>query len=235
MKYTSLKKILSLILVLVLALSLTACGTETPAEEVSDPETEVTAPEVSEESSEEAEESEEESKLVIEETGDISGFDAEELNSEASEEVSTDLTDEGYDLFLPAVTENEDFNAVFARNDIDMAYYDVATDSGSTTAIVRASNKAAAQWQTVIENAYDELKSTAEDTAATEKDQNDWNANVDAAVQAIKDKAGDDGLANITVSYEIMLLYREKAGQLLEQIYAITGELDLTAEVEPVG
>lgn len=230
MKYTNTKKILSLILALILALSLVACGNDAPAEETSEPESETTSTEVSEESTEEV--SINDTEVDLEPTGDISGFDASELNStiEESEEVSTELTEEAYDLFLPTVTENEAFNAVFSRNDIDMAYYEVASDSGSTTAIVRASNKAASQWQTVIENAYEELKSVSADPSEAEKDQNDWNAAVDAAVQKIKDDAGDDGLANITVSYEIMLLYREKAGQLLEQIYAITGELDLTAE-----
>ena len=229
MKYTNIKKIISLILALILSLSLAACGTETTAGETSETESETTSTEVSEESKEDV--TVNDAEVNLDKTGNISGFDAGDLNSTAEEsETSTELTEEAYDIFLPTVTENEDFNTAFSHNEIDMAYYEVASDSGSTTAIVRASNKAAAQWQDVIENAYEELKTVSADTAAVEADQNDWNANVDASVQAIKDKAGDDGLTNITVSYEIMLLYRAKAGQLLEQIYAVTGELDLTVE-----
>lgn len=226
-------RITSLLMALIMVFSMAACGTNEG--DVSDEVTEVSEtselPPVSEEvSEEESEEESEESQELHEPSGtEVSGL------FEESSEVSEELAEDAYDTFLPSATENEEFNKAFANNDIDKDYYDVASTSGSTSAIVRASNKAASQWQSVITDAYTQLKNVSPDAAAVEKDESDWNANFDTAIENIKGSAGDDGLANITVSYEIMLFCREKAAELLEQVYNITGEIDMNLDIVAVG
>ena len=129
--------------------------------------------------------------------------------------------------FLPPATENEDFNAAFRGNEIDLEYFENGYESGSTKAMTRAASLAAEKWQEVIDKAYDTLLAIADDPSAVQNDRNEWNSTKEDSIDTIiMENEGD----SLSAAYEVVIFCRTKAAQLLEQIYLITGEVNLSPE-----
>jgi uncharacterized protein YecT (DUF1311 family) len=127
------------------------------------------------------------------------------------------------DSFLPKIdTENDDFDAKFAENVLDRAYEEEIKSAYTTTDWVMIATKYAEQWQSEIDNAYKCLLVAVDDTASVKADQAKWQAETDAKISELKSQADENGgsLVRFNVSNEIMLLYRSRAAELYEQLYA---------------
>ena len=150
-----------------------------------------------------------------------------EPTPEPEEEVSEDLWTDEMEDFLPPATENEEFNAAFRGNEIDLEYFENGYESGSTKAMTRAASLAAEKWQEVIDKAYDTLLAIADDPSAVQNDRNEWNSTKEDSIDTIiMENEGD----SLSAAYEVVIFCRTKAAQLLEQIYLITGEVNLSPE-----
>ncbi len=128
---------------------------------------------------------------------------------------------------------DEAFKSLFSENAIDSDYLSEINSAQDVVSSVRAGNSAATRWKSQIEISLDELKeldSSAYDEQASA--QETWENGLDAAVENVKSNITTDGsLGNIEAAYNVMLLYRERAAEVLYQIYQINGEVNVSAGV----
>lgn len=135
---------------------------------------------------------------------------------------------------MPDPTAGDDaFKSLFAQNAIDSDYLSEINSAQDVVSSVRAGNSAATRWKSQIEISLDELKeldSSAYDEQASA--QETWENGLDAATENVKANITTDGsLGNIEAAYNVMLLYRERAAEVLYQIYQINGEVKVSAGV----
>lgn len=155
----------------------------------------------------------------------------ESTDSTASSETSTAPIDGSS---MPDPTAGDDaFKSLFAQNAIDSDYLSEINSAQDVVSSVRAGNSAATRWKSQIEISLDELKeldSSAYDEQASA--QETWENGLDAATENVKANITTDGsLGNIEAAYNVMLLYRERAAEVLYQIYQINGEVNVSAGV----
>lgn len=204
-----LKKIIALALVAVMAVSVTACSNSSSAADSSSSAQSST--------SEESENSEE------------SSADAES----SGETVETsEAPIDGSSVPDPSAGD-DDFKKLFAGNAIDSDYLTQINAAEDVVSSVRAGNSAASRWKSQIEISLDELKnldSTAYDEQKTA--QQTWENNLDSTIENIKSSQTTSGsLANIESAYNVMILYRERAAEVMYQVYLANGEVNVTAGV----
>ncbi len=135
---------------------------------------------------------------------------------------------------MPDPTAGDDaFKSLFSENAIDSDYLSEINSAQDVVSSVRAGNSAATRWKSQIEISLDELKeldSSAYDEQASA--QETWENGLDAATENVKANITTDGsLGNIEAAYNVMLLYRERAAEVLYQIYQINGEVNVSAGV----
>lgn len=210
-----LKKIIALALVAVMAVSVTACsGSSSKTEDSS-----------SAQSS--ASENTEESTTDTESSGESDDTSTENSSSETSE-----APIDGSSVPDPSAGD-DDFKSLFAGNAIDTDYLTEINSAEDVVSSVRAGNTAANRWKSQIEISLDELEnldSTAYDEQ--KKAQETWENNLDSEIENIKSSLTTSGsLANIESAYNVMLLYRERAAEVMYQVYLANGEVNVTAGV----
>ncbi len=210
-----LKKIIALALVAVMAVSITACSNSSSNTEDSS----------SAQSS--ASENTEESTADTE-----SSSESDETSSESSASETSEAPIDGSSVPDPSVGD-DDFKSLFAGNAIDSDYLTEINSAEDVVSSVRAGNTAANRWKSQIEISLDELQnldSTAYDEQKTA--QETWENNLDSEIENIKSSLTTSGsLANIESAYNVMLLYRERAAEVMYQVYLANGEVNVTAGV----
>ncbi len=209
------KKIIALALVAVMAVSITACSNSSSKTEDSS----------SAQSS--ASENTEESTTDTE-----SSSESDETSSESSASETSEAPIDGSSVPDPSVGD-DDFKSLFAGNAIDSDYLTEINSAEDVVSSVRAGNTAANRWKSQIEISLDELQnldSTAYDEQKTA--QEEWENNLDSEIENIKSSLTTSGsLANIESAYNVMLLYRERAAEVMYQVYLANGEVNVTAGV----
>ena len=213
-----LKKIIALALVAVMAVSITACSNSSSNTEDSSS---------AQSSTSEASENTEESTTDTE-----SSSESDETSSESSASETSEAPIDGSSVPDPSVGD-DDFKSLFAGNAIDSDYLTEINSAEDVVSSVRAGNTAANRWKSQIEISLDELESldsTAYDEQKTA--QETWENNLDSEIENIKSSLTTSGsLANIESAYNVMLLYRERAAEVMYQVYLANGEVNVTAGV----
>jgi len=151
-------------------------------------------------------------------------------SSDVSSDVSSDMetsqvsstVDNGH-TFMPGIsTDNSAFLEKFNANSLDSAYEEELETAFSAKQWVEISQKYADFWLKEIDNAYKCLLVEADDTASIKSEQANWLTSCENKKHDIETQAGAEGgsLSSFTAANEIMLLYRERAAALYEQLYA---------------
>ena len=175
-----------------------------------------------------------EDEEVVVEDSEVSEETTDET-SESSTEESTESSETPIDgESMPAPDAgDEDFQTAFSGNAIDTDYLTAINAATDTVSSVRAGNNAKSRWSTQIEISLDTLKELDESVyEEQEQAQEEWEANLDSAIEEVKANISTDGsLGNVESAYNVMLLYRNRAAEVLYQIYLINGEVDVNAGV----
>lgn len=213
-----LKKIIALALVAVMAVSVTACSNSSSNNDSSSS---------AESSVSEASENNDESSSDAE-----SSAETDETSTESSTGETNEAPIDGSSVPDPSAGD-EDFKKLFAGNAIDSDYLAQINTAEDVVSSVRAGNSAASRWKSQIEISLDELKSLDESVYNEQKTaQETWEKNLDATIENIKSSQTTSGsLANIESSYNVMILYRERAAEVMYQVYLANGEVNVTAGV----
>ena len=132
------------------------------------------------------------------------------------------------------------FEEVFAENPIDSQLADALDTASSSSAILKAYEKAGQYWKAMVPLAYDAAKAVVseDDRAQLDEDQKVWEDTIDDRIAAIREENGEESDGKITSARLISERYRETAKALCEVIYSNTGELpDFTPAMsdEPKG
>ena len=153
----------------------------------------------------------------------------DEISSAVSSDVSSDIisdvsssTDDEHG-FMPSIdSDNTEFLKIFNANSLDSAYEEELETAFSAKQWVEISQKYANFWLAEIDNAYKCLLVEADDTAAIKAEQSNWLSSCDDKIHQIESEITADGgsLARFNAANEVMLLYRERAADLYEQLYA---------------
>ncbi len=205
-----LKKIIALALVAVMAVSITACSGSSSNTDAG--------------SSAQSSASAEESTADTESSSESSETSTESEESEAPIDGSSVPTPSAGD---------DDFKSLFSGNAIDTDYLTEINAAEDVVSSVRAGNTVANRWKSQIEISLDELENL-DSTAYNEQKtaQEEWDNNLDSAIENIKSNLTTSGsLANIESAYNVMLLYRERAAEVMYQVYLANGEVNVTAGV----
>lgn len=209
------KKIIALALVAVMAVSITACsGSSSNTEDSSSAQS--SASENTEESTADTE----------------SSSESDETSSESSASETSEAPIDGSSVPDPSAGD-DDFKSLFAGNAIDSDYLTEINSAEDVVSSVRAGNTAANRWKSQIEISLDELQNL-DSTAYDEQKiaQETWENNLDSEIENIKSSLTTSGsLANIESAYNVMLLYRERAAEVMYQVYLANGEVNVTAGV----
>lgn len=209
------KKIIALALVAVMAVSITACSNSS-----SNTEDRSSAQSSASENTEEST------------TDTESSSESDETSSESSASETSEAPIDGSSVPDPSAGD-DDFKSLFAGNAIDSDYLTEINSAEDVVSSVRAGNTAANRWKSQIEISLDELESldsTAYDEQKTA--QETWENNLDSEIENIKSSLTTSGsLANIESAYNVMLLYRERAAEVMYQVYLANGEVNVTAGV----
>lgn len=211
-----LKKLIAIALVAVMAVSITACSSSSNGSSDS---TESSAQSSVSEASEES---------SAGETSESTESSSEEDETSTSSEAPIDGSS------VPDPTAGDDaFKALFSGNAIDSDYLTEINSAADVVSSVRAGNTAANRWKSQIEISLDELKNL--DSAAYDEQksaQETWDNNLDSEIENIKSNLTTSGsLANIESAYNVMILYRERAAEIMYQVYLANGEVNVTAGV----
>lgn len=129
----------------------------------------------------------------------------------------------------PAVEDPAGFEEAFGENPIDAQLEQDRNTAASMAAMQQAYNDAARRWQTVIDTAYLDAQASlsGEELSQLEQEQQDWEANLDANVQAIREENSDA----LTAAEEVVNFYRDRAMALCQAVYRATGELPAFPEI----
>ena len=220
-------KILSLLLVCALLYCFTACALVN--QEESSTVSESSASESSQESSEEpSSQAPSEPESEAQESG------------ESSQVVAAQVKGEGESGELPGVEGSPEFLEKFEGNDIDNYYLTEIAKASSVTEMVSVTNQAAQYWESQMNTTYDQLMAAVEEDADAKEqistEQTAWVNDINITVEEIKEGATDGSLANVEISYGILLMYRGRCVTLLSQLYNYTGEISIQlASSEAVG
>ncbi len=134
-----------------------------------------------------------------------------------------------------------DFDTEFEENPIDQQYQESLSLATSYTIMQQACDQAAANWKRMIDVAYDTAQRalSGEDLEQVQAEQEQWEAELDGKVDALRALSGDSPDSAITTAQEIVGLYRQRARELCQACYQVTGQMpDFEAALsqgEPVG
>lgn len=217
----NMKKILSLLLICALALSLSACAlTNQGSSASSAAPTESPAP--TEEPAKEP--SEVPSAAPTEEP-------SSSASSEGSKVVAAQVKGEGESGSLPSIEGTQEFVEKFDGNEIDAYYLAEIAKASSINEMVDVTNKASQAWETQMNNTYDALMAAVNDDATENEkigsQQTAWVNDINVTIEEIKAGASDGSMANVEISYGVLLMYRGRCVELLSQLYNETGEVDV--------
>lgn len=222
------------------ALSLTACDNGTTASESTQPsESSASSVESTDTVSKEEStppESEPSSDESVMESTTPESTEPEESTEQSSEITESSINDFPYtsdDESIeesahqhPEYTDNENFNTLFAANGLDSSYQKALADAPESQ-MASITAQYASYWKIEVENAYNALADATGSNLDEEKEE--WNAEAEVKTQEIYDTAKSEGgsLAVLSAYAEVMNLYKAKAAQLYEQVYALTGSFSL--------
>lgn len=226
------KKILSLLLVCAIALSFGACALMNQGGESS----ESALP--SETSSQVPEESSQLEATPSDppQTSSESG----ESSSEGDKVVAAQVKGEGESGNLPGIEGSAEFVEKFEGNAIDSYYLDAISKASSVAEMVDVTNKVSQSWEAQMNTTYDQLlqavSSDAAESDRIQSEQTAWNNDINITIQEIKDAASEGSMANVEISYGILLMYRGRCVTLLSELYNYSGEVTVTmSSSEAVG
>jgi len=152
-----------------------------------------------------------------------------DLDSESSNESeNSDLTNT---FISPITVGSEDFKTMFHKNEIDKLYLDRYMNAPSTSMFLEAVRLAAEDWNSAIDKAYGEAMESCSDDAQREEvkqSQIEFASTLDAKMEDIHKAEGDEFAAG----EKILLLYRERAAELLFTVYENTGSFELPVPTE---
>lgn len=134
-----------------------------------------------------------------------------------------------------------DFDTEFEENPIDQQYQESLSLATSYTIMQQACDEAAANWKRMIDVAYDTAQRalSGEDLEQVQAEQEQWESELDGKVDALRALSGDSPDSAISTAQEIVGLYRQRARELCQACYQVTGQMpDFEAALsqgEPVG
>ncbi|MDO4459084.1 MAG: hypothetical protein Q4C42_03220 [Clostridia bacterium] len=172
-------------------------------------------------------------EIVI--TDEESSADAVAENSaEESTEVSAEDTVDPDDIsnYIPKPQAgDDDFYALFKTNDIDADYLETSKTATAAVAGIRAGNECAERWMAQVQISLDELDTLDASVAEEQrKSQENWEKTLDKKRDAAKENLTTQGsVQNIEMAFNVMLLYRERAAEVLYEVYKLNGEVNVTA------
>lgn len=130
-------------------------------------------------------------------------------------------------------TDDNTFNQLFDNNPIDAAYQ--REDASDTQTMLLASQKYTQIWESEASFAYQKLCTLCSQERKRElvKEQDAFRESLPDQIQAIKDQnaEGEGSVASLTISGEIMDLYRRRTAQLYLELYQLTGTLAFHADL----
>lgn len=133
------------------------------------------------------------------------------------------------DLIPPASSSGEEdaFEALFSQNAIDKAYDADYAQATSFSLMLQACDTAARRWKDMADTAYAAALEVCGDDRAAElrEEQEKWRAISENRIARIRDEAEDTNEGTLSAAREIVLLYRDRAKALCQEVYQATGAL----------
>ncbi len=137
-------------------------------------------------------------------------------------------------VVIPIETDSPEFDAKFRENPLDAAYVEESAEAVSTLDMVAVCEKYAALWETEIEVGMEKLLSLAtDDRELYEKEQEDWETGLDAALKALGEQAGGGSMAQVEAAGSRMDYFRTRANAVLRALYSY--DPDFTYAYESAG
>lgn len=130
-------------------------------------------------------------------------------------------------------TDNEEFNKIFEKNKLDKEYNDKLKDAMTNAQMLSATNEYSGKWSKAEEAAYKALLKKL-DKLETEKNklissEKDWSSNIRTVEESRDHEAEGGGTeALLSGSAEILNRYKSRTAVLLEQIYSLEGDIDIS-------
>ena len=148
-----------------------------------------------------------------EEDAGLTAGDGEDLNNPEE--------GEGSGLVIPIETDSPEFDAKFRENPLDAAYVEESSEAVSTLDMVKVCEKYAALWEKEIEVGMEKLLSLAtDDREQYQKEQEDWETGLDAALKELTEQAGGGSMAQVEAAGSRMDYYRTRANAVLRALYS---------------
>lgn len=172
------------------------------------------------------------------ETADESSVETEGANDDFTpNDLLNNESEDEEQILPPPDIDDEEFCEFFSENIIDKAYFE-DLESADTMALNRkASGSASTKWIAQTKVSLDFLSELDEEKYAEQKAiQEEWESKLEDELDKINQKTADAGsLGNIEANYNAMLFYRNRAAEVLYEIYTISGEINITADGEVKG
>lgn len=132
-------------------------------------------------------------------------------------------------------TDNEEFNELFAKNNIDAQFQQEIREAENESDMRSVTIKYAELWKAEVDNAYNKLNTLLEDVPAEQEklvqSQEEWSASLGDIEAGFKQDAASEGIqgtqAMLAADSAMMNYYKGRAAVLYLQIYILTGQSDL--------
>ena len=140
---------------------------------------------------------------------------------EGGEDLNNPDEGESGSVVIPIETDSPEFDAKFRENPLDAAYVEESSEAVSTLDMVKVCEKYAALWETEIEVGMEKLLSLAtDDREVYQKEQEDWETGLDAALKELTEQAGGGSMAQVEAAGSRMDYYRTRANAVLRALYS---------------
>ncbi len=131
-------------------------------------------------------------------------------------------------------TSNDTFNEIFAENSLDKEYNTEQQNAGTSSQMRQITAKYSAKWKDKVSEIFEDLDSMLSDRAEEHEkllqSQDEWISGlgeVENSFYSEADGAGTEAL--IAAEAAVMNYYKGRAAVLLEQIYELNGEINLSS------
>lgn len=130
-------------------------------------------------------------------------------------------------------TSNDTFNEIFAENSLDMEYNSEQQEAATSSEINQINSSYSEKWKEKVKQIFNELDSMLQDMPEEHeklvKSQDEWTNSLDDAESSFYSEASEGGTEGlIAAGTAVMNYYKGRAAILLEQIYELNGEIDLS-------
>ncbi len=130
-------------------------------------------------------------------------------------------------------TDDEDFNKLFAENEIDKSYNEEMKNPETVAEMRIVTEDYTRRWQKQEEKAYEKLGAALEEMPAEkeklERSQEQWLADLEKTEASFIQEASDNGTYGLLAADSAMMnYYKGRAAVLYHQLYLLNGSFDMT-------